>query len=405
MKRKVISDLVLNIIANFLPMFVLQFIILPRISLELSADSYGLLLTIVAFIYLTSSSFGSVLNNSRLIHNKKYIDLDIVGDYKIFLIYFCIFNTILMIFGLFFIGSSFDMLSNISFIIISTLSLINTYVIVEFRINLDFKSILINNIYVFFGYLFGYQLFIISGIWHLVYLLGFGFGFVHLLMTTHILKETKTKTVLYQFVKKETLILLFSGILTSLGVYIDKLIIYPLLGGHAVAIYNTSSLLGKTISLAIVPVTGVLLSYLSRLKNFKSNNFKMIIMISILAGTIGYISIIFISKPLLELIYPQYVNEALKYIPITTLTIIITIINNLINPFLLSFLRAKWQLILSGLHMTIYVFASLILLKFYGLFGFCIGILISYVVRLFLMILIYFRESEFGRQKIKSEVQ
>jgi O-antigen/teichoic acid export membrane protein len=390
MKKKIIFDVILNMLATLIPMFALQFIILPQVALKISADSYGQLLAIIAFMYLSASSFGSVLNNSKLIHYKRYDELKIQGDFNIILVIFLVSNAIIMILGLLYYGKSLNVLTNISLVLISSILLFNTYASVEFRIKLNFKNILMNSIMLFFGYLIGFALFLFTGYWSLIYLCGLGLNILFLIYKTSIWRENYSKTPLFRSTFKEVIMLLGSGILVSLGAYVDKLIIFPLLGGAAVSIYYAATILGKTIALAIGPITGVLLSYLAHMKKFSSNNFKFLLLISSIIGFIGYWSVILVSEPLLSLIYPQYVEDAIQYIPVTTLSIILTIISSVINPVLLKFSSAKWQMFINGLYMLIYVPLSMYLLSLHGLMGLCIGILIANFIKLLTMITTYF---------------
>lgn len=390
MKRKIIFDVILNLIATLIPMFVLQFLVLPQVALRIGADSYGQLLAIIAFMYLSASSFGSVLNNSKLIHYKRYEELKTQGDFNIILVIFLILNALIMTLGLLFYGQSLSLLTNISLVIISSILLFNTYASAEFRIKLNFKNILMSSIMLFFGYLIGFVLFLFTGYWSLIYLCGLGLNILFLIYKTSIWREHCVKTPLFRSTFKEVIMLLGSGILVSLGAYVDKLIIFPLLGGAAVSIYYTATIFGKTIALAIGPITGVLLSYLTHMRRFSTNNFKSLLLISSIVGFLGYWSVIIISEPLLVLIYPQYVEDAIQYIPVTTLSIIITIISSVINPILLKFFSARWQLFINGLYMLIYVPVSMYLLNSHGLMGFCIGILIANFIKLLTMITTYF---------------
>jgi len=390
MKKKIFFDVILNLLATLIPMFALQFLILPQVALKIGADSYGQLLAIIAFMYLSASSFGSVLNNAKLIHYKRYEELNTQGDFNIVLVIFLILNAIIMFLGLLYYGKSLNVLTNISLILISSILLFNTYASVEFRIKLNFKNILMNSIMLFFGYLIGFALFLFTGYWSLIYLCGLGLNILFLIYKTSIWRENYSKTPLFRSTFKEVIMLLGSGILVSLGAYVDKLIILPLLGGAAVSIYYAATILGKTIALAIGPITGVLLSYLAHMKKFSSNNFKFLLLISSIVGFIGYWSVIIISEPLLVLIYPQYVEDAIQYIPVTTLSIILTIISSVINPVLLKFSSAKWQMFINGLYMLIYVPLSMYLLSLHGLMGLCIGILIANFIKLLTMITTYF---------------
>lgn len=371
-------------------MFALTFLILPQIASQIDADSYGQIIAIVAFMNLSASTFGSVLNNLRLIRFKEYRDLNIKGDFSIILVISIIANVILMIAGLLYYGKNLQTLTLAIVLFSSIFLLIKTYAGVEFRIKLNFKNILLESIFLFLGYLIGFILFILTGHWVFIYLCGFGFSLLFILKKTNILREPLKKTLVFKATATQAIILLISGFLVSLGAYIDKLIIFPMLGGAAVSIYYTATILGKTIALVMGPITGVLLSYLAQMKKFSNHNFKLLLFISTIVGIIGYWGVIIISEPLLTIIYPQYVTEALKYIQITTLSIILTIVSNVINSVLLKFCNAKWQLLINIIYMAVYISASMGLLILYGLLGFCIGILIASFIKLILTIVVYY---------------
>ena len=403
MKKKIIYDVILNIVATFIPMFALQFIIMPQVALKISADSYGQLLAIMAFMYLSASSFGSVLNNSKLIHYKRYEGLKIRGDFNVYLSIFLVSNIIIMIVGLLYYGKSLDVFTFISLIVASIILLINTYASVEFRIKLNFMNILMNSIMLFFGYILGFILFLVTGYWSLIYLCGFGLNIIYILKKTNILLEKFNRTSMFKITLKEIILLLVSGVLVSLGAYVDKLIIFPLLGGTAVSIYYVATILGKTISIAIGPITSVLLSYLAHMKKFSSNNFKLLLLISSIVGFIGYWSVILVSKPLLTLVYPQYVEEAIQYIAVTTLSIILTIISSVINSVLLKFSSAKWQIIINGVYMLIYILLSMYFLSLNGLMGLCVGILVANIIKLLIILITYFYTNKSSKTNNISE--
>lgn len=392
MKKKIISDVILNMIATFIPMFVLQFVILPQVAIDIGADLYGELLTVIAFVYLISTSFGSVLNNSKLIHYKNYEanNIEINQDYNIILSVFLLANIIIVTLGMLYYGDNLDSFSSLSLILISVILLTNTYLNVEFRIKLNFKNILMSSVMLFIGYLIGYILFLITGFWSLIYLLGLGISLIFILFKTRKDSKKLKMTKMFRVTFVETLLLLVSGFLVTLGAYIDKLILFPLLGGEAVSVYYTSTIVGKTIALAIGPITGVLLSYMAHMKLFSKNNFKILLFISLLVGVGSYGFVLLVSRPLLTIVYPQYVEEAMKYVSITTMSIILTIIASVINPVLLKFMKAKWQLYINTIYIVIYVAFGLVLLNNHGLIGFCLGILVANIAKLIFMISIYF---------------
>jgi len=389
-KKKIVTDVILNIAASAIPIFVLQFIILPVIASMIDSGSYGRMLTIVSLINLSAASMGNILNNSRLISFKKYEESELEGDFNILLLVLTIINVIIVIFGVWYYEKAFNLVNIILVLSASILLLLNGYGVVEFRIKLNYKNILFNEICLVIGYLLGSVLFIITGYWQLIYLCGFAFSFIYIKKKTTIFTEEFHKTELFNKTAKQTLFLLVSGLLLNAAVYIDRLLLYPLLGGTAVSIFYTATILGKTVSLAIQPASGVLLSYFAQMKKLNNKYFVLFCGTSFGIGIIGYIIVILISRPVLSFLYPQFVNEALEYIYIATLAIMINIVCGVVNPAVLKFCSSKWQLAINLSYLFIYVGSTVILMNFYGLMGFCIGILIANSIKLLLMLIIFY---------------
>lgn len=389
MKKKFFNDVLLNMGAAVIPMFALQFIILPQVAKHIGPDSYGLLISTIAVINLFVSSFGSVLNNSRLIHEKKYKTLNLQGDFKIFLIVFLVINIILLTAGLYVLDYNLSLLNYILVFLTASLLLVTTYGSVEFRIKLNFKNIILSSIALFTGYFIGYWIFKITNQWIWIYIFGYGLNLIYIYKKTTILSEKISFTPIFKTTLNATLLLLGSAFMASIGTYIDKILIYPLLGGTAVSIYYVATILGKTISLAIGPLTGVLLSYLAQMKNFSNKKFKRLVLLSFVLGFISYWLVIIVSRPLLTIIYPQYIEEALVYLPVTTISIILTLISSAVNPVLMNFSHAKWQFFINVFYIIIYIPLSIYLVSIYGLMGLCYGIMIATALRLLSIIIIY----------------
>ena len=53
----------------------------------------------------------------------------------------------------------------------------------------------------------------------------------------------------------------------------------------------------------------------------------------------------------------------------------------------------KWQIIVNTITVLVYLGLSVVLLHFWGLTGFCVGTLITNVLRVIFVVLIYYRSS------------
>ena len=387
-KKKFISDALLNLIACFIPVVVLQMIIYPILSRNMSDVNYGLMITIYSFISLIGGTLGSELNNLRLLKAEIYTDKKISGDFNLLICYGVVIVVLLMI-GTSCIEGDLKF-SNTCFSIIITMAImLDDYLSVEFRLALNYRSILMNYIVGAVGYLIGLGLFYITSYWECIFLCGEIMRLIYLIFQTSLLREPIKKTELFKETVTDSLFLDIAGAFLRAMTYADKIILYPILGGTAVSIYYTATLFGKIISMGLNPLTSVLLSYLVTIKKLKKNVFRL----SLLGGSIvcmmGYFICVAISRPVLEILFPQWVDEAMRYVPMTTLGVSIYALCIVLTPFVLKCCSIYWQIIINGAGLIVFVSLSYFLSKVYGLMGFCIGVTCSYMVRLILLIIAY----------------
>lgn len=383
--------MIISMIGTFLPILGLQYFIMPQVALRLGASEYGQMITTFALINLFSSTFGITLNNSRLIHYKKYESKKITGDFNIILLFFIILNLSLMIVSLIYFNEDLSVgwVGSLLIIVSSTLSLIKTYARAEFRVTLNYYNMLMYKIVLLIGYLIGFIFFIYTLQWIYIYLLGFGLSLLFLISKTVILKEPLKRTTEFKETLMQSTILAGSGFLGALSTYLDKLLLLPLLGANAVTIYFVATFLGKGISMAIGPITGVILSYLAHYKSVSHKQFKHMILIITSIGILGYLTILLASETILTILYPQFVDEAMQYIPITSITIMVSMVCSFINPIILKFTNASWQFVINGSHMFVYITLAIFLQRNYGLMGFSLALMIAQIFRYVITIAVY----------------
>lgn len=393
-RKKVILDMLLNIISTAVPTIILQLLILPSIANFEDENKYGLIVTILAMLNVIPATMGNSLNNIRLVYEERYKENKTKGDFQLVLV-ICETVNILLIFIIswYYLGK-FDVINILLIMITGILWLGREYHIVAFRISLNYKAILLNNLYLTLGYGLGYIVFRITNYWQFIYILGMLISYVYIYINSDICKEPFVKTIFWKNVLKDNLLLLISVIFARLINYADKLLLYPLLGGAVVSIYYVATIFGKVVSMAITPINSVALSYLAKIKNKPDHLFKWTYMMGIVVCVIGYILAIIFSEPILKIIYPMYVDEAMKYIYITSATVCINVLTSILTPFVLKFFAMKWQIVINGVTTACYVIISVILLYFYGLTGFCIGALLTNIIKLLITTLVYLFNDE-----------
>ena len=348
MKKKVIYDMMMNIVATAIPLIVLQLLVLPQMAEKMTDAQYGLLVTVVAFMNVIPSTFGNTLNNIRLLFQNKYDEKNKVGDFQIILLVSLLICAVITIGFSIKYKTDFNFTGYLLSLILALLWLVREYYIVAYRLIINYTFIMLNNVVMVLGYLVGYYVFLRVGYWQIVYLAGLIVSILFVLFTSDIWKEPVRKTEFLAAVTSQSVMLLIAGLLARVTVYADKLLLYPLLGGGVVAIYFAATVFGKIVSTAIAPISSVALTYLSKMNKKSDNIFNQSMLISAVFCVFGYIVCILISRPVLTYLYPQFVDEAMKYIYVTTATTVIYTMISILNPFIMKFCNMKWQIVISA---------------------------------------------------------
>ncbi len=389
MRTKVLRDMAINIAASAIPLLVLKLIVLPLVAIETTSGQYGLVVTVDSFLSFCPATIGNVINNVRLIRNRDY-ESEHQGDFNVITLMGEAVSLICTI-AYFASLNALAPLNGILAVLASVLWLLQSYWLVAFRIKIDYVGVFINNVVMSAGYLVGLLAFHTSGYWAFVYLTGQVFADLHLMRVTSLWKEPMRRTKLFKPVLVDTVTLAGSSLLARASSYCDRLILYPLLGGAAVSVYYVSTLFAKVISMITTPVSNVVLSYLAVREKAESHRFRITMIVGAVACCVAYFAILLIAGPAMRLIYPKFADAALMYLPITSITALVSVLYSLANPFVLRFCPMRWQMLFSAVTLIIYLAAALVLLSVYGMMGFCWGALIAETARLLLVVVAYSR--------------
>ena len=142
------------------------------------------------------------------------------------------------------------------------------------------------------------------------------------------------------------------------------------------------------------PINSVILSYISRWDKSKAIVFFKILRVAFIIATIAYFVVLLLSRPVIGLLFPQWLDEVMEIIPLTTFTIMISIISSVLHPFILKYCKMQWQIRINVIGSIAYFGSALFLWHFMGLKGFCIGTIIGVLVKLIIMIVVYFKSTQ-----------
>lgn len=391
MSKKIINDMLLNLIATALPIAVLQLMILPMLSSRMNSSEYGLAITLLSLFNVIPESLGNALNNIRLLYENKYRERGYTGDFQIILLIMCAFNFISMTFLTIYYEGGLEIIHLLLILIISFLWLLKEYYIVAFRIQINYKAIVLNNLIMVAGYMLGFFLYTLTDYWQTIYLIGYGSSLLYVMWRSDLWKEKIEITSFFRDTFLQTILLLISGLFKSIISYSDRMLLYPILGGTMVSIYFVATLFGKIISMVITPVNSVVLTYLAKKEKKNDHIFKITLLTGSLFCAVGYVICLLLSKPVLGFLYPQYIEDAMPYIFLTIAASLVSALSRLVNPFIMKYFNMGWQIAINGVTTAIYMIICLVLLYFFGLFGFCLGTLLTYILKFIFILIIYFK--------------
>ena len=123
-RKRVIKDGLLTVISRVLPIFILQYMIHPFLGESLSQGEYGNLITAMALINLSGLTLGNVLNNSRLILQKKYLNERLEGDFNVILIILLLINIVVVTSLLYIYLDGLELINYIILLVISIFILV-----------------------------------------------------------------------------------------------------------------------------------------------------------------------------------------------------------------------------------------------------------------------------------------
>jgi len=392
MKKKLINDLVFNIIATAIPIAVLQLVIYPSIGKRFGDEYYGLFISLISFVTLLAHPFSVSLNNARLLSKDS---ANKINDFKLILVFILLINLVYIVIGSLYYYNLTHMFFIALITIYSSLYIIYNYGIVAFRIKLNYKMIFFSNLILVIGYVAGYIVFLITGYWQLIFITGLFFSIIHVKLSTSIFSEKIVRTENFSISLKLVAILILSSFLKSSVNYLDKIVLLPLLGASAVTIYYTATFIGKMLSLALTPVSGVILTYLSRMREFPKRQFSRVLVIAVCVSVLAYFTLILISPYILKFFYPLWYEESLKLVNITVLTSIIASLSSLLNPLILKFKHKSYQISLNVIQFILMFLMAGVLFYFFGLVGYALGFLIGQFVSLILSFMVlYFGKND-----------
>ncbi len=386
-KLKAIKDFALRMSSSVLTTIANQLVLLPVLA-SMFPETYGSILTIIGVKNVISGTLGNSLFSTRLIMEADYEKKRRTGDFNILICIATIISAIAMYIAIL----SFDNIdesTKILMILIVIIFTLNAYFTVWYTVKLQFTKGLVHSIIVSFGTLIGVLLVRITGVWPIAYISTALAGLVFVLTQTGILREGFRCTDLFKKTTGKWIILLITTLLTNLVTYLDRLLLYPLLGDVAVSTFSVATYFGKALSVIAMPIASVMLGYYAQ-KDYKMNLKRFWTINAICGGLLAVFTMgqLFFGHMVTGWLFPKQIESAAQFIFIGNLATSIAAILQIVQSASMKYAKTYWQIVIQVCYLLIYFVGGIFLTQLYGLMGFCMASLITNVVRLGLLLIV-----------------
>lgn len=378
--KRISGDFVINILASVVYTFARQIVVFPLLAARLSEGDYGILLTVAGWANVCTAMIGGSLNNIRLIEDSRYQERRLRGDFNLL----CLLGSSVSIVFATVLWWMFA-LSTVTAVLLAVYLVVSNlyqYGTAFFRLELNFKRTFWCNVVVSATYCATALVFATVELWPAVFLIGEGAGLVFVSLTTPFFKEPLARTPLLSATSLTLLTYMSTGLIGNLLQYADRMILYPILGGEGVSYYSTASFFGKSASIVMVPIAGVLLGYFAQ-KDFKASKklFAIVNGCSLLCLAVFLLGCWLFAPWFTRLLYPSLYAGAAPYIFLANLSAAISIAGNMAQPMVLKACSIRWTLLIQVLYGASYLLFAWLWLPGLGLLGFCWASIAANAVR------------------------
>ena len=188
-KKVIAGNTVYTIGAGLLMNGVLQIIVYPLLNRHMGSEPLGNLLFIMGLTAIITPSIGQALNTSRLVVRRTEPVSN--GDYNTMLLVYGSIGAVIALLiagamGQGTLGGIFGAAATFALIL---LMVFRYYGDVEFRLNLNYRNYFIYYAILTAGYLIGFGLYFITGIWYLIFVTGEAMAICYLVLRGTIFKN------------------------------------------------------------------------------------------------------------------------------------------------------------------------------------------------------------------------
>lgn len=385
LKTGFVGDLIFKVIANIVSTVIRNIVVLPFLAKFFISTEYGEIVTVIGVITTVAAGLGNALLSTRLVLDSTYREKRDEGDFNLV----CIIASIVSIPFAVPIAKYFSYAGNGQTLLIAAILFTETFVGYHsgwFILRQEYKKLLIYTVIGGVGFALGLAISRITKMWTFTYLVSDVFCMFFLIRFSPLIKEKYQFTPNRHVLLQKYALLILSTVISNALSYLDRLMLYPLLGSEAVSTYSTASVFGKAFNLIALPISSIMLGYyaagkikLDRKKYWLINSATLIALLLFVLMT-RLLGIWFTG-----ILYPTLIESAAPYVLIANISSAIAASAQITKSAALKYAKTYWTLIIQATYAILYLGLSLFFVNRDGLSGFSYAVLIVNILQLILL--------------------
>ena len=275
------------------------------------------------------------------------------------------------------------------------------YADVIFKITLNYRRYFLYYFAIAVGYGVGAVLFHYTKIWPLTLLPGEALGVLFAFLCNRDFRKGAFRpSPAFAHVLKGILVLTVSEGISNLIFNADRLILKLLVDAGAVTIYYLATLVGKTASLVVTPLNGVLIGYLARYEGKLTRKMMRYITLGCFAAFLLFTGVcVGGGLIVLYILYREDLAAVRPFLLIGSFGQVLFFVTSTVTVILIRFAKKSYQVIINAVFGVLFFGLGIPATLLYGLWGFAVAMVIASLVRFAVAILLGFRWARLGERK------
>ena len=393
--KKLFTDIFINSGSMLFYVVALQIIIYPLINKFLGIERFGQILTNMAVVNVGGLIIGSSVSNLLMKDfgaedNKQDFSLGYQKYNNCYLYVSFILLPIICLAQHFFLVKDDILLTTLVLIVFS----MKTYLVVEFRVDINYLKIALSRFLAVLGYMLGFWLYKLNVLYDpmLVMLLGELLSFAYVVFESKLIRSGFSLNIDKLLVRRffGLFLSVFSNNSTSYG---DRFILSKLIGFGSLPIFFSACVTGRMLQMCFNVVSNVLLSYLVNIQNRAIKSYALIlILISVLIGFFSYIFLCFMSPHIIGFLYPDMLNDAMGILASVNLAFSAKMSEIFVRPVMLRTLNIRKIAYIDTSISFVYLLGGIFGAAYFGLEGFVVCFSLVSLSKLMLIYLVLLGE-------------